>query len=142
MTVLETTSSAAPPPATLAWLQTRMALERTLLAWTRTGAALIGFGFTIFHFFDALNRSADVAPARIHGSARIFGVALVAIGTVAMIFALIQYGAIVRYLEGETFRGVADYAGVPRLRPGLIVAVALAAVGAVTLWALLARVPS
>jgi putative membrane protein len=119
-----------------------MALERTLLAWSRTGAALIGFGFTIFHFFGALNHSPEVSPARVHGSARIFGISLVAIGTMAMIFAMIQYLALVRYLEGETFRGVADYAGVPRLRPGLIVAVALTAVGAVTLWALLARVPS
>src|SRR5262249_40538598 len=105
-----------PPPAgQLAWLQTRMALERTLLAWARTGAALIGFGFTIFHFFEALNRSPEVAPARIHGSARWFGISLVAVGTLAMIFAMVQYFALVRYLEGETFRGVADYAGVPRL---------------------------
>src|SRR5207344_2174794 len=45
--------SPAGTPARLAWLQARLALERTLLAWVRTAAALIGFGFTIFHFFEA-----------------------------------------------------------------------------------------
>jgi len=37
-----------------AWLRTRMALERTLIAWVRTGIALIGFGFTIVQFFQRL----------------------------------------------------------------------------------------
>ena len=32
---------------TLAWLRTRMALDRTLMAWNRTSLSLIGFGFTI-----------------------------------------------------------------------------------------------
>jgi putative membrane protein len=37
-----------------AWLRTRLALERTLMAWVRTGSSLIGFGFTIVTFFDRL----------------------------------------------------------------------------------------
>jgi len=35
-----------------AWLRTRLALERTAMAWIRTSIALIGFGFTIVHFFE------------------------------------------------------------------------------------------
>ncbi|HEY1251469.1 MAG TPA: DUF202 domain-containing protein [Thermoanaerobaculia bacterium] len=135
------TETAQPPPAPLAWIQTRMALERTLLAWVRTGAAFIGFGFAIFNFFEALNRTPGVAPPHMHGSARILGIALVAIGTLAMILALVQYLALARYLEGGVFRGAADLAGVPRLHPGLIVALVLTLVGAATLWVLLARVP-
>jgi putative membrane protein len=118
-----------------------MALERTLLAWVRTGAAMIGFGFAIYNFFDALNRTPGVAPPRMHGSSRILGISLVAAGTLAMVLALVQYLGLARYLEGAAFQGVADLAGVPRLRPGLVVALVVAAIGAVTLWVLLARVP-
>jgi putative membrane protein len=135
-------SASTPPPAHLAWIQTRMALERTLLAWVRTGAALIGFGFAIFNFFEALNRTPGVAPARMHGSAKLLGISLVAVGTLAMVMALVQYVVLVRYLESDAFRGVADFAGVPRLRPGLIVALVLTAVGAITLWVLFTRLPA
>jgi putative membrane protein len=130
-----------PPPTQLAWLQTRMALERTLLAWVRTGAAMIGFGFAIFNFFEALNRTPGVTPPRMHGSARLLGIALVAVGTLAMILALVQYLALLRYLESGSFHGIADFTGVPRLRPGLIIAVVLTVVGAATLVVLLTRVP-
>ena len=129
------------PQGRLAWIQTRMALERTLLAWVRTGAAMIGFGFAIFNFFEALNRTPGVAPPRMNGNARILGISLVAAGTLATILALVQYFALARYLEGALFRGVADFAGVPRLRPAPVVAIVLTVIGAVTLWALLSRVP-
>ncbi|HEY7064663.1 MAG TPA: DUF202 domain-containing protein [Chloroflexota bacterium] len=29
-----------------------MSAERTLMAWNRTSLSLIGFGFTIYQFFD------------------------------------------------------------------------------------------
>ena len=35
-----------------AWLRTRLAVERTMMAYMRTAVALIGFGFTIFQFLD------------------------------------------------------------------------------------------
>jgi len=44
------------------WIRTRMALERTLMAWLRTGVALIGFGFTIVQFFQRLRETEGVAP--------------------------------------------------------------------------------
>jgi putative membrane protein len=136
--------SISPPsgaPVHLAWIQTRMALERTLLAWVRTGAALIGFGFAIFNFFEALNRTPGAAPARMHGSAKLLGISLAAIGTLAMVLALVQYVILVRYLENDAFRGAAEFASVPRLRPGLIVALVLTAVGVITLWVLIMRLP-
>ncbi|HLN49797.1 MAG TPA: DUF202 domain-containing protein [Steroidobacteraceae bacterium] len=45
------------------WIRTRMALERTLMAWLRTAVALIGFGFTIVQFFQRLQDMEHVAPA-------------------------------------------------------------------------------
>ena len=34
-----------------AWLRTRLAVERTLMAYLRTSVSLIGFGFAIVQFF-------------------------------------------------------------------------------------------
>jgi len=33
-----------------AWLRTRLAVERTMMAYMRTAVALIGFGFGLFQF--------------------------------------------------------------------------------------------
>ena len=47
------------------WIRTRMALERTPMAWVRTSVGLIGFGFTIVQFFQRFREMAGVAaPAR------------------------------------------------------------------------------
>ena len=129
---------AGVPAAAFPWIQTRLALERTLLAWVRTAASMIGFGFAIFHFFEALNASPGVRPAFRPGSSKVLGLSLVGIGTLALALALVQYLLMLRYLDVESFRRAA---GIPRFRPGLIVAVALMAVGAATFWALLARLP-
>ena len=129
----------APTPAHLAWLQSRMALERTLLAWVRTAAALIGFGFGIFHFFEALNAMPGVRPPLHPGSARLLGITLVGIGTLAQVLALSQYVYLARYLEGPTFRAIAGQPGMPRFRPGVLVALGVTAIGAATLWALWTR---
>lgn len=40
-----------------------MSVERTLMSWVRTGTAMIGFGFTIFQFFEGLSKQSDVNPA-------------------------------------------------------------------------------
>jgi len=120
------------------WIQTRLALERTLLAWVRTGASMIGFGFAIFHFFEALNASPGVRPPVRPGSSKVLGLSLVGVGTIALALALIQYVMLVRHLDDEQFRRAA---GIPRFRPGLIVTGVLLAVGVGTFWALLARLP-
>jgi putative membrane protein len=61
----------------LSFQRTRMSADRTLMSIARTAPSLIGFGFTIFHFFRSLPESAgaQVVPA---GAARDFGATLVA----------------------------------------------------------------
>ena len=44
-----------------AFIRTRLALERTMMAWVRTAVALIGFGFTIVQFFERLAGMEGVA---------------------------------------------------------------------------------
>ena len=133
------TSGERPPdldPATYPWVQTRLALERTLLAWVRTGAAFIGFGFTIFNFYELLNTIPGVKPPWRPGASRMLGISLVGIGTLALVLALAQYLITARALGTN-----AGLARVPRFHPGLIVALTLTAVGLVTFWVLLARLP-
>jgi putative membrane protein len=62
----------------MAFQRTRMAADRTLMAVMRTSLALISFGFTIFQFFERLRDQSILSGDG--GSARRFGVALVALG--------------------------------------------------------------
>ena len=50
--------------AHFAWLRTRLALERTIMAWVRTAVSLIGFGFAIVQFFDRLQQMPGDVAAR------------------------------------------------------------------------------
>jgi uncharacterized membrane protein YidH (DUF202 family) len=99
---------------------------------------MIGFGFAIFHFFEALNASPGVRPPWRAESSKVLGLSLVGVGTLALALALVQYLMLVQYLDDEPFRRAA---GIPRFRPGLILTVVLMAVGAATFWALIARLP-
>src|SRR5512137_2156314 len=75
----------------LAVQRTRMAAERTLMATMRTSLSLIGFGFTIFSFFQGIigNQPFDgVFPRR--APAR-FGLALVVIGVLVLLFGTLYH---------------------------------------------------
>jgi putative membrane protein len=90
-----------------AWLRTRMAAERTLMAWVRTSVSLIGFGFTIFQFFSRLSTMANVAQASEPHLARYVSLALIGAGTLGLGIALFEYQWLLRYLWGPDFRPVA-----------------------------------
>ena len=47
-----------------AWLRTRLALERTMMAWARTAVSLIGFGFAIVQFLDTVQELPGARPVR------------------------------------------------------------------------------
>jgi putative membrane protein len=78
------------------------AAERTLLAWIRTGLAMMGFGFVVARFglflreFQALRP--DSAPQPVYGS-QWFGTALVLMGVLVNIVAPIQHIRLVRRLR-------------------------------------------
>ena len=67
-----------------AWLRTRLALERTLMAWIRTATSLIAFGFTIFQFFQKIRSSEDTAGLLRPQAPRNFGIALVVLGVLLL----------------------------------------------------------
>jgi len=84
-------------------LRSRDATERTLMAWIRTGLALIGFGFGIGKAQDYLEQ---IHPDRIydpiHG-ARIFGGALITLGVLAVLMAIFQYRRRLRQIKQNVF---------------------------------------
>ena len=80
------------PPATLLALdRTRLAHERTLMAWVRTAVSLITFGFTIYKFFQAMAEKAGPAqPERLLGP-RGYGLLMIGTGLFALLLATISH---------------------------------------------------
>ena len=74
----------------LAMDRTRLAAERSLMAWVRTSLSMIAFGFTLFKFLEAMHAQSPVPVAR-PDAPRNVGLLLVGIGTFAVVVATIQY---------------------------------------------------
>jgi inner membrane protein YidH len=72
----------------MSFQRTRMSADRTLMSVMRTALALIGFGFTIFQFFQKM-REANVLSRE--NAPRNFGIALVAVGIGMLIFGIIYH---------------------------------------------------
>ena len=67
-----------------------MAADRTLMAWTRTAISLIGFGFTIYKFLQAMvEQNKTLAALPIKGP-RNLGLAFIGLGIAALAIAALQ----------------------------------------------------
>lgn len=79
-----------------------LAAERTLLAWIRTGLAMMGFGFVVARFGLFLQQINLVARASVQpgsGWSLWFGTALIAIGCLMNVFAGWHHLKLVRALD-------------------------------------------
>ena len=74
----------------LAVERTRLAHDRTLMAWVRTATSLISFGFTIYKFFQYLHEQQGTQPRGTFGP-RQFGTLMILIGIVALVLATFQH---------------------------------------------------
>lgn len=69
--------------------RTVMALERTLMAWIRTSLSLISFGFTIYKFLEAMQRTAGSTMRE--NAPRNLGIFLILLGMGALLLAIFQF---------------------------------------------------
>jgi putative membrane protein len=120
------------------WLRTRLSIERTLMSWIRTATAMIGFGFTIFQFFERFKQQDATQPIAMVPS-RIISIGLITAGTLALFIAVREYRRTLRYLWSEDFRDIAGMEAKPSFTPALSVAMLLTLVGVVTLVAVVAQ---
>jgi putative membrane protein len=78
--------------------RTRIASERTLMAWVRTAVSLIGFGFSIPKFFSYLAASEPLKGAP-GVSPRVLGTSLIALGTLALVGGLVEHARLMRRMH-------------------------------------------
>jgi len=72
----------------MSFQRTRMSADRTLMSVIRTSLSLIGFGFTIYQFFNKLK---DAGVLKRAAPARNFGTSLVILGVVMLILGIIYH---------------------------------------------------
>lgn len=111
----------SPPPEDP---RVRFAAERTLLAWIRTGLAMMGFGFVVARFGLFLRElSAMSQTPRPTGWSQGLGVALIVLGVLVNLLAAGEYRRVIARIDrGEPYSP-------PRWSLGLLIAVLLAALG-------------
>jgi putative membrane protein len=104
-----------------------LAVERTFLAWIRTGIALMGFGFVVARFGLFLRELAIDKPTvnDVHTSLSLpAGIALITIGIIVTIIATIRYHRHIRALDRGEFRQNFD-TGFASLVAGVLVLIGL-----------------
>jgi putative membrane protein len=118
----------------MAGFNTKLALDRTTLAWVRTTLTMASFGFGLVTFFRSMQQASPSAEtARLHQGAIHFGVALIVLGILAMAAASLSHWFTLRRLQrGET----------PVLSQwplSITVAMLFSVIGLFGLWELLSR---
>jgi uncharacterized membrane protein YidH (DUF202 family) len=90
----------------LALQRTVIAAERTLMAWIRTTLSMIGFGFTIYKFFQYLPAELAAGNVRRPDAPRNLALTLIALGTLALMAASWQHKHTLRELGGAEKRHI------------------------------------
>jgi putative membrane protein len=116
----------------MAGFNTKLALDRTTLAWVRTTLTMASFGFGMVAFFRSMQQaSPGVETARLHQGAIHFGASLLVLGILAMMCAGLSHWFMLRRLR----RGEALVLSQWPL--SILVAMLFSVIGLFGLWELL-----
>jgi putative membrane protein len=108
-----------------------IAAERTLMAWIRTALSMIGFGFTIYKFFQYMPEEIASGNIRRPQAPRNLGLTLIALGTLALAAAAWQHLHFLKQIgasEGKHMWSIS-----------FVVAVAVVLIGLLTFYGVLLR---
>jgi putative membrane protein len=83
----------------LAFERTMLSYERTLMAWIRTAMSLISFGFTIYKFFDAMDKPSKHTDTIL--TPRVVGMIMILFGLLALLLAQVQHQTAIKRLKKD-----------------------------------------
>jgi len=93
------------PSATGDTVRDHLANKRTMLAWARTGIAVMALGFVVARFGLLLRELRPLLPRRLpEGFSTAFGTALVVIGGVLVVLAALDYLHTGRAIDRHVYR--------------------------------------
>ena len=115
----------------LAFERTILASERTLMAWIRTALSMIGFGFTIYKFFQYQADEIAAGNIRRPQAPRNLGMTLIALGTLALAAAALQHRHFLREIGASQARQLWSIS--------YVVAIAVVMIGLLTFYGVLLR---
>ena len=115
----------------LALQRTIIAAERTLMAWIRTALSMIGFGFSIYKFFQYLPEDIATGNIRRPQAPRNLGLSLIALGTLALAVAAWQHRNFLKQIGASQARHVWSIS--------FVVAIAVILIGLITFYGALLR---
>ena len=115
----------------LAVHRTLIAGERTLMAWIRTALSMIGFGFSIYKFFQYLPEEIAAGNIRRPQAPRNLGLTLIALGTLALVAATWQHWNFLKSVRSSQTRSVWSIS--------FVVAIFVILIGLITFYGVLLR---
>ena len=115
----------------LAIQRTNMAADRSLMAWIRTSLSMIGFGFSIYKFFQYLPEELAAGNIKRPQAPRNLGLTLIALGTLALAAATWQHWNFLRSIHGGHKRHMWSIS--------FVVAIFVILIGIITFYGVLLR---
>jgi putative membrane protein len=115
----------------LALERTLIAEERTLMAWIRTAISMIGFGFSIYKFFQYLPEEIAAGNIQRPQAPRNLGMSLIALGTLALSAAAWQHRSFLKRIGAPQGRHLWSIS--------FVVALGVILIGLITFYGVLLR---